>query len=233
MTDFLRSLRITELKNRASYWTDAKFKEYYGPVQVLKDPVFLEPWENGYVSVTTSSAEYTDVTTGASYKLKKAINEKDWECYNSLYTKLSGTLRLEAPSYRAITGSMEYIEFGSPSAEFGETLQAIMSNFDSPEDHRAFLTLMIDTMATVFSAAKEVAAEKKSGVTLAIFDPMNYWRDSSGMFVTGLDSNWNVPVSTAITTALHWFELSSSFAKSAYVAPLNLEMIEYAREKWI
>lgn len=232
MTDFLRDMRITELKSKASYWTLAKINEFHGnKVKNLTKPVAFEPYANGYLSITESAIEYVDVTTGITYKVKKAISEKEWACVTALYSKSAGSFRMENPSFRTVSGTVEYLELTPPSSNFGDTLFNVSRSADL-NAYKITLMSLIDFIALVFAAAKEVAAEKKTGIPAGIFDPQNYWKDSDGWFVTGLDQGWTTPSNTAKEMGLAYITMSKSIGADESTRTVLDEIKEYARTRW-
>lgn len=234
MTDFMRSMRIAELKSKAAYWTQEKFNAFYGnTVADLTNPVSIEPYANGYISVDNHAVEYVDINTGITYKLKKSISENDWACVTALYTKaLANNIRMENPAHRTISSSFEYIELVPPSSEFGDSVHTLQVSANTEKEVIIqYFTDLITTMGQIFALAKEVAAEKKSGITLSIFNPQSYYKDSTGFYATGLDSNWTVKTSDALATALRYFDIAVRGPLLDEESIANLK--EHARSQWI
>lgn len=237
MSDFMRSIKITDLVNKSNYWSPQKIAQYHNNITAASKLSVSKRDGTGYINATVKGVEYVEISNGATFAVLNTPDEKSWNCFNDLYAKSQelGTFRIEKPVYRTLSSGKDYREISSPNNEFGTAIVNKMhdGSFTSADDMVSFIKQFITDAAVVFAQMKLIAGARGAGIPIAVFNISNYWQDSNGVYFTNLDTDWAEPNSSAIATGLGYIEASlASVGKSKLTDAQITEIKTFARSSW-
>ena len=140
MSDFMRSIKITDLTNKANNWSAAEIEKFHGNKIPANRAIVCYKEGSGYVNASLTGAEYIEISTGAAYSVRHTVDENGWNCFSALHTKSTelNTFRIETPTYRSVTGTKEYREISSPNGEFGSSVLTKLNENELTSDLKIY-----------------------------------------------------------------------------------------------
>lgn len=240
--DFLQSLRVSQLSEQFTYWSDAaninaRYANLHRRIdnKGVVDNFVVQKWNDGYITYEYGTLKYEEITTGKTFILRKNFTETDYQCYTELYEagKASGKFRCNQPIFRTVvpygSGSLEYTEYLSPKGEYGMNTLTRRVTVTPVEDVKQFAMDLVDDVAELIREIKVISAKHNTGFPAPLVFAWERYKDSDGYYYSEM-LDWNATQSDFVEYLLlfmvHHMEITLPNR-----GEIN-DIVTYARTSW-
>lgn len=199
------------LVEKYHYWnSENRIERFYNNLigYLDENAIATEPYEDGYITVSSILCQYDDLSNGYVYRLSKKFSPLNGLAYARMYelSQTLGTFRIEEPVVRktvVVDGyEWEYTEFQAPARQNGNNVLSLQTQGTAVSE---FGIEMLNIVTSALRAAKQVSQELGCGVPKSIGTMDSIYRDDAGFYISDM-YDWLTPVSIALENGAVQFE---------------------------
>jgi hypothetical protein len=224
------------------YWTsENRISQFYNNlITVVPNTPAVEILGNGYIIVSNTDIEYTNLTTGNYSRIVKNWNDNDVFATLKLYEKSQqlNTFRVDNLSYHKLVqfqgANCLYSEFTSPNSQYGLSFseELMTSQLLDVENSILKVRSLIDQTKILLDVAKQISIEIGCGLPKELFSPVHRYKDDIGSFYSGVNK-WDTDLDSVIKLGLEYLNIGiHSFKTNPIPDNKKTELLDYARTLW-